>query len=116
MRCDSDCRARMVNVQCTMINVRGFTARFHTEIKVLELHPFRSERAQDTFLRLWEQYDTHLNRKISTGITSQIALLAHSGGREQQKADDDRAHHRRGERPPACWYPPPAWGQQPLPL
>ena len=34
----------------------------------------------------------------------------------QQKADDDRAHHRRGERPPACWDPPPAWGQQPLPL
>ena len=57
-----------------------------------------------------------MNRNISTGITSHIALLAHSGGREQQKADDDLAHHRRGERPSACWDPPLAWGQQPHPF
>ena len=73
-------------------------------------------KSQYAFLRLWEQYDTHLNRKFSTDTTLQIATLAHSDRREQQKSDDGRVHHRRGERSHACWDPPPAWGQQPHPF
>ena len=88
----------------------------HRPLRPSYFQPRRSEHAQDAFLRLWEQYDTHLNRKISTDTTLQIATFAHSDRREQQKSDDGRAHHRRGERSHACWDPPPAWGQQPQPF
>ena len=75
-----------------------------------------SDRVADASVRLWEQFGTLLNRKISTDTTLQIALFAHSGGREQQKSDDGCARYRRGERSSACWDPLPAWGQQPQPF